>query len=177
MDWLLITKIAATVLAFLAALGVMLGLPTTLLAWLGLLLVALVSKFQAVSGWALLATFFGCLIIEFADNLLASFMVQRFGASKGSVWMALLGGLVGGMLGGLGGGLLGGFTAFFISPLLALVGAFVGGYAAVYRWERKRNRPEKEATRAAWGTVIGRLLGIALKVGWIGALLIFVLGR
>lgn len=164
----------ATLLALTALLGIVLGLPTTLLAWLGLLLVALVSKFQAVSGWVLLGAFGGCLIVEVADNLLAGVMVQRFGASKGSGWIALLGSFGGGLLGGLIGGLVGSIAAFITSPLLALVGAFVGGYAAVYWWERRQNRPEKEAIRAAWGTVIGRLLGIVFKLSWIGILLIFV---
>jgi len=76
-------------------------------------------------------------------------------------------------VGGIGGAMVGGFIGsiggFFGSALLGVVGAFVGSYAAVYLWERNRHkRAHSDAARAAFGTVLGRLLGMALKLGWIG---------
>jgi hypothetical protein len=40
LDWLLAAKVVATLLAVIAFVGVLLGFPTMLLAWLGLVLAA-----------------------------------------------------------------------------------------------------------------------------------------
>ncbi|MDT7897466.1 MAG: DUF456 domain-containing protein [Armatimonadota bacterium] len=166
MDWLLAAKVVATLLAVIAFVGVLLGFPTTLLAWLGLVLVAVADGFQTLSGWWLVATFVGCLLTEFADNLLSAWMVRKFGASKGSMVAAWVGGLSGAVVGGAIAGLAG----LIGSALGALVGAFAGAYGAVYFWERRAKRSPDEAARAAWGTVIGRLLGIVVKLIWLVAL-------
>ncbi len=165
MDWMVLLKVFVTLLALVGALAVILGLPGTFIAWLGLLIYALIGRFTVISAWILLGTFAGCLVVELADNLLSGFLVKRFGASKGSVLMAWLGGFGGAMLGGIVGG-VGGFLG---SALLGILGAFVGSYFAVYWWERQQhNRPHNEASRAALGTVVGRLLGMFVKLGWIG---------
>ncbi|GBC98934.1 hypothetical protein HRbin17_01453 [bacterium HR17] len=164
MDWLLLAKVMATLLAAVAATGIVLGLPTTLLAWLGLLIVAAVSGFQAVSGAWLLGTFIGCVLMEIADNLLAMALVRKLGATKGSATMALVGSLLGGLVGGAVGGLAGPVG----SAASALVGAFGGGYAAVYAWERYRHqRPHADAHKIAFGTVVGRIIGIVVKLVWV----------
>ncbi len=164
MDWSVLLKAVAILLAFAGALTVVLGLPGTFLAWLGLFIYALANRFTDVSAWTLFATLLGCLVVELADNLLSGFLVRQFGASKGSMLMAWLGGFGGAVLGGTIGGLVG----FLGSALLGVLGAFFGSYAAVYWWERRRqNRTHNEAARAAFGTVVGRLLGMFVKMGWI----------
>ncbi|MCS7186250.1 MAG: DUF456 domain-containing protein [Armatimonadetes bacterium] len=165
MDWMVLLKVFVTLLALAGALAIVLGLPGTFLAWLGLLIYALVDRFTAISAWVLLGTFVGSLVIELVDNLMAGFLVKRFGASKGSVLMAWLGGFGGAMLGGT----IGSFGGFLGSALIGILGAFAGSYAAVYLWERNRhNRTHNEAVKAALGTVVGRLLGMLVKLGWIG---------
>jgi uncharacterized protein YqgC (DUF456 family) len=165
MDWMFVLKLFVTLLVVLGAIAVVLGFPGTFLSWLGLVVFSLATRFAEISGWALLGTFVGCLLIELADNLLAGILVKRFGASKGSMLMAWVGGIGGAMAGGF----VGSIGGFFGSALLGVVGAFVGSYAAVYLWERNRHkRPHSDAARAAFGTVLGRLLGMALKLGWIG---------
>lgn len=166
MDWLLAAKFVATLLAIIAFIGVVLGFPTMLLAWLGLVLVAVADGLQTLSGWWLVATFIGCLLTELADNLLSAWMVRKFGASKGSMMAAWIGGLAGAMVGSVIAGLAG----LIGSAMGALAGAFVGAYGAVYFWERRAKRSQREAARVAWGTVIGRLLGIAVKLIWLVAL-------
>lgn len=167
---MLVGKVIATVLAFAAAIGILLGLPTVLVAWVGLLVAGWLGRFSTVSGWLLVGTLGVSVAMELVDNLLAIVMVRFFGASKGSLWLAWLGGLGGGILGGLIGG-LGGFIG---SAIGALGGAFTGGYLAVYAWERRQNRSVRESARAALGTVIGRLLGILLKLGWVGVLMVLI---
>lgn len=127
-------------------------------------------RFSTVSGWLLVGTLGVSVVMELADNLLAIVAVRFFGASRGSLWVAWLGGLGGGILGGLVGG-LGGFIG---SALGALIGAFGGSYGAVYAWERRQDRSVREAARAALGTVIGRLLGMLLKLGWTGVLVVLI---
>ncbi|MFA0750546.1 MAG: hypothetical protein SLRJCFUN_000949 [Candidatus Fervidibacter sp.] len=162
-------KGVATLLALFALIGVLLGFPTTLLAWLGLLMVAAVGGFQTVSGTWLLGTFLGCVLVEVADNVLAVAMVHKLGATKGSAVMALVGGLVGGFLGGVVGGLAG----FVGAAALALVGAFVGSYAVVYAWERYRHqRPPTDAHKIALGSLVGRIIGIGVKLVWVIVLLL-----
>jgi len=168
MDWMFVLKLSVTSLTVLGAITVVLGFPGTFLGWLGLVIFSFATRFAEISGWTLLGTFVGCLLVELADNLLAGILVKRFGASEGSMLMAWVGGLGGVMVGGF----IGGIGGFLGSALLGVVGAFAGSYAAVYFWERNRHkRPHSNAARAAFGTVLGRLLGIALKLGWIGWLL------
>lgn len=168
MDWMILVKAITTILTFAGALAVMLGLPGTFLAWLAVSIYALASRFIDISAWMVLGTFIGCSVIELADNLLSGILVKRFGAGKGSMLMTLFGGIGGAIVGGI----VGSIGGFFGSALFSLIGAFGGSYVAVYSWERYRhNRPHSEALRAALGTVVGRLLGMFVKLGWIGWLL------
>ncbi len=164
MDWSVLIKAFATLLAVLGFVAVVLGFPGTFIAWLGVAVYAAASRFVFISEWLLLGTFIGCAFVELADNFMSGMMVKKFGASKGSMLAAWLGGLSGALLGGL----LGGIGGFFGSALFSVVGAFFGSYFAVYYWERYRiNRSHKQASQAAFGTILGRLLGIAVKLGWI----------
>lgn len=164
MDWSVLLKVLSTLVAILGAVFVVLGLPGTFLAWIGVVIYAVSVQFKNFSGWVLLGTFFGCALVEVADNLLSGLMVRKFGASKSSMIMTWVGGLGGAILGSL----VGGFGSFIGSAILGLVGAFAGSYVAVYCWERYRlNRTQNEAKKAALGTVLGRLLGIAVKLVWI----------
>ncbi len=173
MDWLLVLRIICTAVLVVGAVGVVLGLPGTFVAWLGVLLFVLFGRLLAppsglLSGWLVLGTFFGSVAIELADNVLSGILVRTFGASTSSILVAWLGGIGGGVLGGL----LGGMGGFLGSAVLGLVGVFAGGYAAVYAWERYHlRRSPRDAARAAFGTVLGRLVGMALKLLWIAWLL------
>ncbi len=172
MDWLLVLRILCTAVLIVGAIGVVLGLPGTFVAWLGVLLFALIGRLLMpsglLSGWFVLGTFFGSVAIELADNVLSGVLVRTFGASTSSILVAWLGGIVGGVLGGL----LGGVGGFLGSAVGGIVGVFAGGYTAVYAWERYHlRRPTKDAARAAFGTVLGRLVGMALKLLWIAWLL------
>lgn len=165
MDWGVLPKLFATLLALIGAFAVVLGLPGTFIAWVGVFTFSAIGRFTTVSAWVLLLALVGCLVVELADNLLSGLLVKKFGAGKGSMLMAWLGGIAGAVLGGSVGGLGG----FFGSALFGVLGAFAGSYIAVYLWERYRlNRLHGEASKVAFGTVVGRLLGVVVKLGWIG---------
>jgi uncharacterized protein len=91
---------------------------------------------------------------EILDQLLGLWAARRYGAS----WTGLLGGFVGGMI---GAGLLGSAL-----PRLGVVlGALLGGFAGAYLAEYIAQRDAAAALRAAWGSFLGRMAGIALKMG------------
>jgi len=96
------------------------------------------------------------------------FAAQYFGAKK---YGATGKGNLGGMLGAILGAILG---APFFFGLGALVGAVAGAFFGCYFFERRHGRDKAEATRAAWGTLYGKVLGMAVKIGlggimWIAA--------
>lgn len=171
MGWEWLVRLLSTLLALLGIAGVLLGLPGTFLAWLGVFLVALATRFEAFSGWWLLATLVGCGVVELIDNLISGVLLRRWGASQGSLWLSFLGGIGGSLVGGA----IGSIGGFLGGAFLGVLGAFAGSYAVVYYWERYRlNRSHREASHLALITVFGRLLGIAIKLAWIGWLFTFI---
>jgi uncharacterized protein YqgC (DUF456 family) len=96
------------------------------------------------------------LLAETADNWLTAIGARRFGASSGSMWLSLLGGLAGAII-------IGGPLALVVGPLGPVAGAFAGAFLIVFLSERARGKNTREALRAGWGTFLGRMAGIVLK--------------
>ena len=128
------------------------GLPAN---WIILVLAAL---------WTFLAPqeamTFGVLAVMGAMALagegLESLMVLVWGKKYGGSGK----GTLGGMIGALVGAVLGAPFLFGVGALFgALAGAFLGSLAV----ELFRGKPNTEALRAAWGTMLGRFGGTALK--------------
>jgi uncharacterized protein YqgC (DUF456 family) len=82
---------------------------------------------------------------------------RRFGASKASMWLSLLGGLFGAIL-------LGGPAALLLGPLGPIAGGFAGAFLIVFAYERSAGKSTREALRVGWGTFLGRTAGILLKL-------------
>lgn len=90
-------------------------------------------------------------VLEFASQYVGG---KKYGATgKGNL---------GAFLGALGGAL---FGAPFFLGLGALLGAVGGAYAGCYLFERMHGRASIEAWRAAKGAMLGRVLGLVIKVG------------
>ena len=70
---------------------------------------------------------------------------RRYGSSKWGVWGSVAGTLLG---------------VFLFPPLGVIVGAFAGALAG----ELVRGRAVREASRAAWGTFVGTMLGLGAKL-------------
>lgn len=142
-------------LAFLIFLVVWLGglvctffpaLPATLIIFLGALIASLLDGFQIGSDLVFLVTFAVItILIMSVDNLASAWGTKTYGGSNAAIWGALLGGLVG---------------LLPVIPFGLIVGPFAGALLAELLVSKK---PFMEAVRAAWGTLIGLLAGMAAK--------------
>ena len=96
--------------------------------------------------------------VEFA---LQAFGARKYGASRSGNWGAIGGAVLGAILGA---------PLFF--GLGALFGAVAGAYLGCLGLEMWKGRPSTEARRAAMGAMLGKVMGMAVKIG-IGIVLLF----
>jgi uncharacterized protein len=134
------------------------GLPGTLVILAVVLIYAVATHFAAGIGVA----FFVMLCVltfisETADNWLTALGARRFGASRASMWLSFVGGLAGAIV-------LGGPLALVLGPLGPVGGGFAGAFLAVFLYEYSQRKDTRQALRAGWGTLVGRLAGMVLKV-------------
>jgi uncharacterized protein len=94
---------------------------------------------------------------ETADNWLMAAGAKRFGASTSAAWLSLLGGFLGALI-------LGPMLAVVLNVMGPVIGAFLGAFVSVVLYERRQKQNWREALRAGWGTMLGRVAGIALKM-------------
>ncbi len=119
--------------------------PATLVIWAAALLHEALVGFSELSasdwGWLI-----GLGILAMTlDNVAAAFGAKRYGAGRAGVWGALIGALIG---------------AFAMGPLGVLIGPFLGALAA----ELIAGKNGREALRAAWGSLVGVLGGVLVKL-------------
>lgn len=121
------------------------ALPATVIIFAGSVAATLIDGFQPWPDLPFLLTFAVItLLISLVDNVASAWGARRYGGSKQAGWGALIGGLVG----------------IFI-PFGLIVGPLAGALVAELFVVRK---PLLEAVRAAWGTLIGLLTGLAAKL-------------
>jgi uncharacterized protein len=134
------------------------GLPGVAVIFISVLLYALATDFSAAIGVNFFLVLCGLTVVaETADNWLMLLGARKFGASSASIWLSLLGGF-------LGAALIGPPLALILSFVGPFVGAFVGAFLIVVLFEYWKKRQWNEALRAGWGTLVGRLAGIAFKM-------------
>jgi uncharacterized protein YqgC (DUF456 family) len=105
--------------------------------------------------WILL----GATVVVTAVDLLLPFVgARRYGATKWGMW-----GSVVGMLAGM----------VWFPPFGVILGTFVGAFAG----EWLRSRAAGASSRAAWGTFVGTMIGIGLKLAVTGAIAWFVVAE
>jgi uncharacterized protein YqgC (DUF456 family) len=134
------------------------GFPGTLIILGSILVYAIATHFSGAIGIPFFI--FLCvltLIAETADNWLTALGAQRFGASRGSIWLSFLGGLLGAIL-------IGGPAAVVLGPIGPVAGGFIGAFLVVVAYELYIGRSRQEALRAGWGSFLGRMAGIVLKL-------------
>jgi uncharacterized protein len=145
-------------------LSTLLGAPGTLLMLVAALVYGWATAFREMSGNTLIWLAGVSLPVEVLDQLLGLWAARRYGAS----WTGLAGGFIGGFV---GAALLGG-----VMPLVGVVpGALLGSFVGAYLAELAVCRNSAVALRAAWGSFLGRIAGIVLKMaaGVVMALLIY----
>ena len=128
--------------------------PATLIVWGAALLHEALVGFSELSrvDWFWLI---GLGLLAMAvDNIAGALGAKRYGAGRAGIWGAVIGAIAGGLL---------------LGPLGFLLGPFLGALAA----ELLSGKSGAEATRAAWGSLLGVLGGVVAKavvhvaMGWL----------
>lgn len=94
------------------------------------------------------------LLGELIEYIAQSWGSKKYGASTSGMWIGLLGAFIGAIVG-----------LPFLLGLGAFIGALIGAWIGCYFMEILNGRSRAEASRAAKGALIGRLLGIIIKCG------------
>jgi uncharacterized protein YqgC (DUF456 family) len=134
------------------------GLPGTIIILAAVFIYGLATHFSAGIGVAFFVVL--CvltLLAETADNWLSAVSGRRYGASTVSIWLSFIGGIAGALV-------VGGPASLVIGPLGPIVGGFIGAFAIVVAHEFYVRRNFSAALQAGWGTVLGRMAGMVLKV-------------
>ncbi len=123
--------------------GAVLPLPGPPLSLLGILLIHWTKTYEFSSNtlWVLIIL---TVVITVLDYLIPALGLKKYGGSKAGMWGSMIG-LILGM--GLG-------------PL----GIFIGAFAGALLGELLVGKTSAQASKAAWGTFIGFLFGVVLKV-------------
>lgn len=131
-------------------------LPGSPIAFVGILAMQF-SKEPPFSTWALVLWGLFILFITILDYWVPAYGTKIFGGSK---W---------GSNGALIGMFVGMFTGFFAGPLGLFIGAFVGAFIG----EIMYGKNEKDSLTAAFGSFLGFLAGVVIKVVSVFMLLIY----
>lgn len=120
-------------------------MPATLIIFLGSVAATLMDGFQPWPDIPFLATLaVVTLLIMSVDNVASAWGARKYGGSPQAMW----------------GALIGGFVGIFI-PLGLIIGPLAGAFLAEFIVVKK---PFADSLKAAWGTLIGLLAGIAAKL-------------
>jgi len=125
----------------------------TLIILAGALLYGFLTGFSVLTPQVLLGLGGLYLLGEFVEFLATIWVAKRMGASNVSIACALIGGMLGG-----GGGLLAGGAGVMLG---AFLGLFLGGVFG--EWFVRKNW--RYALEAGVGSVLGRIVAVAFKVG------------
>lgn len=120
-------------------------LPATWIILGGALLQGLLTGFSELTAgvWVWLAVL--ALGAMFLDNVAAAVGAKRYGAGSAGIWGAIIGGVLG---------------IFILPPVGLLLLPFVGAFVA----ELLAGQNTHGALRAAWGTLVGMLGGMFIKL-------------
>jgi len=134
------------------------GFPGTFIILASILIYAIATDFNGAVGVPFFVILcFLTLVAETADNWLTAIGARHYGASTGSIWLSFFGGLIGAIM-------IGGPASLIFGPLGPIAGGFIGAFVAVVAYELYKQNTMREALRAGWGSFIGRMAGIVLKV-------------
>lgn len=149
-------------LGILALAGLVLtviNLPGIWLIFGATLVAGIMDNFQNLTPIILVVLFILCLASTFADNIAAALGAKKFG---GTGW-----GMAGAVIGGIVGMIVGGIWGIFLGPLAGAV-LFEMLFA---------KKDMTTSLKAGWGTFVGILISMILKLGLSVGIIIFVITK
>ena len=149
--------VLGTVLVLIGFFGSVLPIiPGPPISWTGLLLLKWTDYIsdhgQAYENTLWILLFF-VVLVTVLDYVVPIMGTKKYGGSKRGVWGATIGVVVG----------------LFFGPPGIIIGPFLGAYIG----EISTGKKDRDALRAAWGSFMGFLLGVGLKLMVCGVILFF----
>lgn len=153
--WEIIIYILLAIVSLAGLVLTIINLPGIWLIYVSTLIVAIMDKFHNITPLTLVIIFILCLASTFADNIAGALGAKKFG---GTGW-----GMAGAIIGGIVGMFVGGIWGIFLGPL---VGAVL--FEVIFA-----NKDLKTGLKAGWGTFLGILISMILKLGLSVGIIIF----
>ena len=146
-------SIVSIVLLFLVFLIFIIGIigivlpviPSLPVIWIGIFIYAIFTNFDQVTWITIFVTGVLMIIGIVVDALAGLFGARAYGAS----WFGVIGAMLGGIIG------------FFIINLL---GMFLGSFVGAFLGEFIRYRRVHHSLKAGFGTIVGFVLGVSIKI-------------
>lgn len=129
------------------------ALPGPPIAYLALLALSLARDWAALTTVELVALAGVAGVATVLDFVVPAWGAKRYGASRRGVW----------------GSVVGMIASFFI-PVFGPFGIFVGAFVGAFFGELTAGKRDRDALRAAWGTFVGTLFGVVLKLAACGVI-------
>jgi hypothetical protein len=142
-------------LALLALVGLVLTIFSLPGLWIFLLLAAGLKAIGAASGltWGVWLVGIGLAAVAEGVEWVASMRyTRRYGGSRRAAWGALIGGMIGAVMG------------LPVPVIGSILGSFAGSFLGALILEFTASGDQALAGRAAWGSVVGRVVATAFKV-------------
>jgi hypothetical protein len=148
-----VLALALLVLGILAGLVLIpLGLPGLWVMVGAILLFGWLTDFRSLSVTLIAIVLALAAAGEIIETWLGFRFAKRYGGSSRSGWGALAGGIVGAIIG------------VPVPVIGSVIGAFVGSFVGAALFEYTASRRLDVATRAGWGSVVGRAAAAAAKI-------------
>jgi uncharacterized protein YqgC (DUF456 family) len=147
---------------FLGLFSIIFGLPGTIIILLDVVVYGAVTRFETIGFKAILALLLLAAAAEALEFFVGMTAALRFGLSLKTFWASVIGGIVGAMV----------MTPFFFG-LGAILGTFLGGFAGVFLYELVKRSRLKQAFRASYGAILGRVAGTMAK-GFLAIVMIII---
>ena len=132
--------------------SIIFGFPGTFLILGDVIIYSWITGFEKIGIKIIIALVVISLLAEAIDFFLGISGARRYGSSKSGVVLSIIGGIVG---------------AIMMTPILfglgAIIGVFLGGFAGAFLGEYLEQRKLKQAIRAGYGAMIGRIAGTLVK--------------
>ena len=129
-----------------------LGLPGLWVMVGALLLYGWLTDFRSLGLVAVIIVLALAFVGEIIESWLGFRFAKRYGGSSRSGWGALIGGIIGAVIG------------VPLPVIGSVIGAFLGSFVGAALFEYTASRSLDVATRAGWGSVVGRAAAAAAKI-------------